>query len=78
MRRALRLIDLLFEREGMVQALVAPAIVLAAEYWSLVFTPNNLTMAVAFTMLTPTMIAVYVYWDTLETGFEEYLLGRTD
>lgn len=75
-RRVLKFIDLLFERDGIIQGLVTAMLVLASEYWALVFSPDELTVAAAFTFLTPVTIALYVFWDTLEAGFEEYFFGK--
>lgn len=74
----LQVVDALFERDGIVQALVTAMMVLASEYWVLTFTPDELLAALAFTVLTPAAIALYIFWDSLEAGFEEYFLGEPE
>lgn len=76
-RRVLKFVDMLFERDGIIQGLVTAMMVLASEYWALVYTPDELTAAVTFTILTPVTITVYVFWDMLEAGFEEYFFGQS-
>ncbi|MFB6137922.1 MAG: hypothetical protein ABEJ42_06225 [Halobacteriaceae archaeon] len=76
-REALRFVDLLFERDGIVQGLVTAMFVLASEYWMLVLSPNELSTALAFSVIAPLFIVVYAYWDTLEAGFEERFLERS-
>lgn len=77
-QRVLTFVDMLFERDGIIQGLVTAMMVLASEYWALVFTADELTVAVTFTILTPATISLYVFWDTLEAGFEEYVAEHSN